>query len=61
MAHHQGLILNTINNTLNKDILRKRFMTNPEIESVEVLLNERMPESVVLSKETRNKINKGKC
>ena len=60
MAHHQGLILNTINNTLNKDILRKRFMKNPEIESVEVLLNERMPESVVLSKETRNKINKGK-
>lgn len=60
MAHHQGLILNTINNTLNKNILKKRFIENPEIEAVKILLNERMPETVVLSKETRNKITKGK-
>ena len=60
MAHHQGLILNSINNVLNDDVLRKRFMQNPEIQSVKVLLNERMPESVILSKETRNKVNKGK-
>ena len=60
MAHHQGLILNSINNTLNRDILRKRFMKNPEMESTKILLNERMPETVVLSKEKRNKINKGK-
>lgn len=60
MAHHQGLILNSINNILNKDILRKRFMKNPEINSVKILLNERMPDSVVLSKEKRNKVSKGK-
>jgi len=60
MAHHQGLILNSINNILNKEILRKRFMKNPEINSVKILLNERMPDSVVLSKEKRNKVNKGK-
>ncbi len=60
MAHHQGLILNNINNILNKDILRKRFMKNPEVESIKVLLNERMPDAVVLSKEDRNKVNKGK-
>lgn len=60
MAHHQGLILNTINNILNKDILRKRFMKNPEIESIKILLNERMPDTVVLSKEKRNNVSKGK-
>lgn len=60
MAHHQGLILNSINNIINKNILKERFFENPEIESVKILLDERMPETVVLSKETRNKTLKGK-
>jgi len=60
MAHHQGLIFNSINNLLNQGILKKRFIQNPEIEAVQVLLNERMPETIVLSKEKRNKISKGK-
>ena len=60
MAHHQGLILNSINNLVNKNILKRRFMNNPEIKAVEILLNERMPETVVLSKEKGNKLIKGK-
>ncbi len=60
MAHHQGLIINSINNIVNKDILKRRFMSNPEIKAVEILLNERMPESVVLSKEKTKKMPKGK-
>lgn len=60
MAHHQGLILNSINNIINKNILKRRFMNNPEIKAVEILLNERMPETVVLSKEKGNKLTKGK-
>lgn len=60
MAHHQGLILNSLNNILNKNILKQRFIKNPEIEAVKILLDERMPETVVLSKETRNKVVKGK-
>lgn len=60
MAHHQGLILNSINNTINHNILKRRFMNNPEIKAVEILLNERMPETVVLSKEKGNKMTKGK-
>lgn len=60
MAHHQGLILNSINNILNNNILQERFMSNPEIEAVSILLNERMPETVVLTKEKRNRITKGK-
>ena len=60
MAHHQGLIINSINNLLNKEILKKRFTENPEIKAVEILLDERMPETVVLSKEKRNKVIKGR-
>ncbi len=60
MAHHQGLILNSINNAINNNILKKRFMQNPEIKAVKILLDERMPENVVLSKNKQNKVSKGK-
>ena len=33
MAHHQGLILLSINNLFNNNILQKRFMQNPEINA----------------------------
>lgn len=60
MAHHQGLILNSINNILNKNILQKRFMENSQIKAVEILLNERIPETVVLSKEKNKNTIKNK-
>ncbi len=40
MAHHQGLSLLSINNLINKNILVKRFMKNPEIEGIKILLQE---------------------
>ena len=55
MAHHEGLILNSINNIFNNNILKKRFMRNPEVDAVKVLLNERMPEEVVLERNSRDK------
>ena len=55
MAHHQGLILNSINNTLNDNILQKRFNKNPEIEAVQILLQERMPLDFILTKEKKQK------
>ena len=55
MAHHQGLILNSINNYLNQDILQKRFNQNPEIEAVQVLLQERMPLDYIITKEKKQK------
>ena len=60
MAHHQGLILLSINNLFNKNILQKRFMENPEIEAVEILLEERMPENVIITKEQKEKVEKVK-
>ena len=58
MAHHQGLILLSINNFVKNNILQKRFMENPEMQSVRILLEERMPENVILTKEKKEKPKK---
>lgn len=58
MAHHQGLILLSINNLINNEILVKRFSQNPEIEAVDILLQERMPEKAIITKEKKEKVQK---
>lgn len=58
MAHHQGLILLSINNLFNNNILQKRFIRNPEINAVNVLLQERMPETAIITKENKEKVEK---
>ena len=55
MAHHQGLILLSINNCLHENILQKRFNQNPEIEAVNVLLQEKMPVKMIITKEKKEK------
>ena len=60
MAHHQGLILLSINNVLNNNILRKRFNKNPEIASSNILLQERMPIQLIITKEKKEKVVKNK-
>ena len=58
MAHHQGLILLSINNLMNNKIVQKRFVQNPEIEAVDILLQERMPENIIITKEEKEKVKK---
>ena len=58
MAHHQALILLSINNFFNNQIFQKRFMQNPEIEAVSILLQERMPETFIVTKENKQKPEK---
>lgn len=58
MAHHQGLILLSINNLFHDNILQKRFMKNPEIEAVSILLQETMPETSIIAKEKKEKVQK---
>jgi cellobiose phosphorylase len=43
MAHHQGMILNAINNALHNDIMPHRFHSDPRICGVESILSERPP------------------
>ena len=58
MAHHQGLILLSIDNLINNLVNQKRFFKNTEIEAVDVLLQERMPNDVIITKEKKEKIEK---
>ena len=58
MAHHQGLILLSINNFFNNNILQKRFMENPEMKAVSILLQERKPEKYIVTKEDKEKVEK---
>lgn len=58
MAHHQGLILLSINNLFHDNILQKRFMKNPEIDAVSILLQETMPETAIITKEKKEKVEK---
>ncbi len=58
MAHHQGLILLSINNLVNNNILQERFHKNPEIKSVDILLQEKLPEDMLITKERKEKVEK---
>ena len=58
MAHHQGLILLSINNFFNRNILQRRFFENPELKAIEILLQERMPEKTIITKENKEKVEK---
>ena len=60
MAHHQALILLSINNYINDNILQKRFVKNPEIASSTILLQETMQEISIITKENKEKIEKPK-
>ena len=58
MAHHQGLILLSINNLVNNNVLQERFHKNPEIKSVDILLQEKLPEDMLITKERKEKVEK---
>ena len=58
MAHHQGLILLSINNFFNNNIMKNRFSANPEIGAVETLLEETMPEKKIITGKDKKKPEK---
>ena len=49
MAHHQGMILVSINNFLNKNVIRKRFHSEPMVKATEVLLEEVRENDVIVT------------
>ncbi|MGE4282671.1 MAG: glucoamylase family protein [Clostridia bacterium] len=56
MAHHQGMSLIALVNYLNDNIMQQRFHSDPMIKSVELLLQERIPTRVIMTKEYKEKI-----
>lgn len=57
MAHHQGMILASIDNVLNDNIFQKRFSNDKKIQGVMILLQEKMPNDAVI-KEKKDKARK---
>ena len=58
MAHHQALILLCINNLINNNTITERFSRNPEIEAIDVLLQEKMPTVAIITKEKKEKVGR---
>jgi len=50
MAHHQGMTLVAIANTLNNGIMRARFHEEPMVQAAELLLQERTPRGVAVAR-----------
>jgi cyclic beta-1,2-glucan synthetase len=48
MTHHQGMILMALANYFHKDIMVRRMHSDPRIQSVELLLQEQIPQAVPL-------------
>lgn len=51
MVHHQGMIVLALSNYFNDNVMQRRFHAKPQIRSAEVLLQERMPFKVNVTKE----------
>lgn len=56
MVHHQGMSLIALVNYLNDNIMQSRFHAESMVKSVELLLQERVPTRVILTKEHKEKI-----
>jgi len=50
MAHHQGMLLVAIANTLLDGVMRARFHAEPMIQATELLLQERTPRDVAVAR-----------
>ena len=56
MAHHQGMSLLAIDNYLNNNVMQKRFHADPEVQSARLLLQEKIPDNIVFTKEDKEKV-----
>jgi cyclic beta-1,2-glucan synthetase len=50
MAHHQGMTLVSLDNVLNEGIMRTRFHAEPKVQATELLLQERTPRDVAVTR-----------
>ncbi|MEK2646030.1 GH36-type glycosyl hydrolase domain-containing protein [Bdellovibrio sp. BCCA] len=49
MAHHQGMSLVAVDNILNSEIMQERFHAESRVRAAQVLLQERIPQKVLLA------------
>jgi len=56
MAHHQGMSLLALNNFLHRNILQERFDADPEIHAARLLLWEKVPATLIFTKDSKEKV-----
>ncbi|MCB5190378.1 protein ndvB [Methylobacillus arboreus] len=57
MAHHQGMTIVAIANSLHDGEMRNRFHREPMIQGCELLLQERMPRDIAISRPRAEEVN----
>jgi len=60
MAHHQGMSLVALDNVIHNGIMRRRFHQEPMIHAAELLLQERMPRDVGVSRPLADQVQTAK-
>ncbi|TXT18029.1 MAG: cellobiose phosphorylase [Erysipelotrichaceae bacterium] len=56
MAHHQGMSLVAIDNYLNGNLMQNRFHSDPEMNAARLLLQEKVPTNLVITKSHQEKV-----
>jgi len=56
MAHHQGMSLLSLNNFMNHNIMQERFHCDPAMNAARLLLSEKIPSTVLLTGENKEKV-----
>ncbi len=60
MAHHQGMILLSLNNLLNGNVMQNRFHSEPLVQATELLLQERVPRGVAATRPRAEEVLSGR-
>ncbi|EIV99663.1 LOW QUALITY PROTEIN: cellobiose phosphorylase [Thermoanaerobacter siderophilus SR4] len=58
MAHHQGMAFVALDNFINNNIMQKRFHKDPSIKATQILLQEKMPMYLDITREEREEARK---
>lgn len=58
MAHHQGMIFVALDNFISDNIMQKRFHKDPRIKAAQLLLQEKMPMYLDITREEREETRK---
>jgi cyclic beta-1,2-glucan synthetase len=56
MAHHQGMIFISLTNFLNEGLMVRRFHSDPQVESVALLLMEQIPDEVTFEEKIEQEV-----
>jgi cyclic beta-1,2-glucan synthetase len=60
MAHHQGMSLVALDNLLHDGVMQRRFHAEPLVQATELLLQERVPHGVAVSRPRAEEVMSGR-